>query len=122
MKRILSSLACVAIAALVGVGAASAASKHVRHHATTQHVAAVAVSQSADGGSCLANSALCGPNCPIGPCSASASAVTASAAGPAKAAFAANAKACGVSDPSQCPASCRRASPSNAVAAKVASR
>ena len=119
MKRILSSLACVAIAALVGTGVASAAQKHTRHHAST-HVAAVAASQSLDAGSCpVSNPALCGSHCPLG---GSASAVTASAPAKAKSAYSYNGKACPVSDPSQCPASCPRTSASTAVAARVSSR
>ena len=116
MKRILSSLACVAFAALVGTGVASAASKHTRHHAPA-HVAVAAIAQSS--GSCLLDASLCGPNCPTGPCT-SASAVTAAA--PAKATFSSNGKACSVSDPSKCPASCRPTSANTAVAAKVSSR
>ena len=122
MKRILSLLACVAIATLVGTGVASAAQKNVRHHASTR-VAAVSASQAMDAGSYpVSNPALCGSSCPL---RSSASAVTASAPAKAKAAKAAysyNGKACPVSDPSQCPASCPRTSASTAVAAKVSSR
>ena len=116
MKRILSSLACVAIAALVGTGVASAASKHTRHHAPAR-VAVVAAAQAT--GSCPLDASLCGPNCPTGPCQ-SASAVNAAA--PAKATFSYNGKACPVSDPSKCTASCPRTSANTAVAAKVSSR
>ncbi len=117
MKRILSSLACVAIAALVGTGVASAAQKHTRHH-TTSRVAVTAAAQAFDAGTCpVSNPALCGSSCPF---RSAATAVSASA--PAKAADSYNGKACPVSDPSQCPASCPRTSASTAVAAKVASR
>ena len=121
MKRILSLLACVAIATLVGTGVASAATKHTRHHASTR-VAAVSASQAMDAGSCpVSNPALCGSSCPL---RSSASAVTASAPAKAKAkaTYSYAGKACPVSDPSQCPASCPRTSASTAVAAKVSSR
>lgn len=120
MKRIFGSLACLALAALVGTGVASAASKHTRHHAKAPVTAAAAVSQSADAGGCpVSNPALCGSSCPF---RSSASAVNAAAPAKAKATYSYAGKACPVSDPSQCPVSCPRTSASTAVAAKVASR
>lgn len=118
MKRILSLLACVAIAALVGTGVASATSKHTRSHAKAPVTVAAAARAT---GSCLLDASLCGPSCPTGPC-ASANAMSIAAPAQAKATYSYAGKACPVSDPSQCPASCPRTSANTAVAAKVTSR
>jgi hypothetical protein len=126
MKRILSALvlaAAVSIAASSGAAASSAVAKK----------APVAHARLAAARACpVSDPSQCGPWCTHG--QATAAAFTAAAAGPTRVAavpavqasaksprLTMNGRACPVSDPSKCPASCQRANAS-AVAAKTANR
>ena len=112
MKRILSFLVLAAVVGLVTAAAAQAAPHSSKRHSGPRMQAVAALPAAGDAASCPI-SGNCGGHCPLGSSSVKA---TAAVATPASM----SGKACPVSDPSQCPSSCRRTSATAAMT--VASR